>query len=630
MGEAGALSGHIAETTGSPPAAGLAPPSGLWFTGITDTSISLSWTETSGATGYKVYRSLSASGAFAHAGSTGGFSQTSFTDTGLASGTIYYYKVSSIDTGGESPMSAVVGNKTSVPEAAQGSVPPAPAGLSIAEVTSGSISLSWTAVSGASYYKIYRADSASGTYIQAGLSDVNSYTNYALTPNTTYYYKISAVNDTGESAQSGAVFGTTTSSAGTQSVTQLNLSGIVAAPEENDTPQTAPNALSHNQYTITALTWQTDSGGAVSGAFAAGIVYKVTLSLQAQGAYTFSGIGVDAFTCNGANSVTAAIAGQMATVTITFPVTKSNVILPDATTANDFITRLNEIKNNGVPDTIYAIPLTSDISIAPQILNASYDSALRNTTIRIVGDINERTITLNSDGSLFTLQGQSEANKFTFVLGNNIKLRGKSSNTASVVRVNNYAEFIMEGGAICGNTVSAVAETYALAGGVAVYNGTFTMAGGIISGNTARASTTVYNGRSAYGGGVYVGGTFIMLGGTISGNSASASSSAPCTAYGGGVYAGGGTFIMSGGTISGNSASAITPYGGGVYIDGTCAFIKTGDSIIYGNDADASLKNTASNGAAVYVNSGSKKRNSTAYASDTMDSNLSGAAGGWE
>jgi hypothetical protein len=50
--------------------------------------------------------------------------------------------------------------------------------------------------------------------------------------------------------------------------------------------------------------------------------------------------------------------------------------------------------------------------------------------------------------------------------------------------------------------------------------------------------------------------------------------------------------------------------------------------VVYGADASASLKNTATSGAdygyAVYVSSGSKKCNNTA------DAELDGAAGDWE
>jgi hypothetical protein len=111
-----------------------------------------------------------------------------------------------------------------------------------------------------------------------------------------------------------------------------------------------------------------------------------------------------------------------------------------------------------------------------------------------------------------------------------------------------------------------------------------------------------------------------MSGGEISGNTVS---------YGGGVCVVSGTFTMSGGEISGNTASS---YGGGVCVV-SCTFTKQLGAVIYGSDASSGLKNTAggsSYGHAVYVSSGAKKRNATAGTGVTLNSAVSGSAGGWE
>jgi hypothetical protein len=88
---------------------------------------------------------------------------------------------------------------------------------------------------------------------------------------------------------------------------------------------------------------------------------------------------------------------------------------------------------------------------------------------------------------------------------------------------------------------------------------------------------------------------------------------------------------MSNGTISGNNAAY---YGGGVYVDSNGTFTKQSGGTIYGSDADSTLKNTALNGNyghAVYVyGSPTKKRNSTAGSGVTLNSGVSGAAGGRE
>lgn len=64
--------------------------------------------------------------------------------------------------------------------------------------------ISWTAVSGATNYYIYRATSSSGTYSYVGESGGStSYYDYPPYASTTYYYKVSAYNSTyGESVMS--------------------------------------------------------------------------------------------------------------------------------------------------------------------------------------------------------------------------------------------------------------------------------------------------------------------------------------------------------------------------------------------------------------------------------------------
>jgi hypothetical protein len=103
--------------------------------------------------------------------------------------------------------------------------------------------------------------------------------------------------------------------------------------------------------------------------------------------------------------------------------------------------------------------------------------------------------------------------------------------------------------------------------------------------------------------------------GTISGNARSGDG-------GGGVQVtSSSTFTMSGGTISGNTAKGVY-CGGGVHVVYS-TFNKTGSSIIYGNDASASLKNTASSSyghAVCWLDTDNKRyyRNATVGASNNM------------
>ena len=69
-------------------------PTGLSET-ASGTQVALSWSPANGATNYNVKRSMTNGGPYAIVGST---ASTSYTDTGLANGTTYYYVVSAVNS----------------------------------------------------------------------------------------------------------------------------------------------------------------------------------------------------------------------------------------------------------------------------------------------------------------------------------------------------------------------------------------------------------------------------------------------------------------------------------------------------------------------------------------------------
>jgi fibronectin type 3 domain-containing protein len=83
-----------------------------------------------------------------------------------------------------------------------GGKPATPTGVKATVQSSTKISVSWDSVSKASDYSIYRAASSGGSYSYISSTGSSPYTDTELSPNTTYYYKVSANNDYGESAQS--------------------------------------------------------------------------------------------------------------------------------------------------------------------------------------------------------------------------------------------------------------------------------------------------------------------------------------------------------------------------------------------------------------------------------------------
>jgi fibronectin type 3 domain-containing protein len=178
-----------------------AAPAGLSATGG-NALVALSWTAPSGASSYDVYRGTLTGGESATAIATG-IATTYYTDRSLANGTTYYYRVDATNSGGISPLS---GEVSATPEPGP---PAAPAGLT-ATAGNASVALAWTAPGGATSYNVYRGSASGGegaTAISSGVTTA-SYADTGLTNNTTYYYKVSAVDAGGTSPQSGEVSAT--------------------------------------------------------------------------------------------------------------------------------------------------------------------------------------------------------------------------------------------------------------------------------------------------------------------------------------------------------------------------------------------------------------------------------------
>jgi fibronectin type 3 domain-containing protein len=192
-----------ATPVGAPPA-----PTNLAAT-AGNAQVSLTWTASAGAATYNLYRGTTAGGESATAVATG-ITATSYTNTGLANGTKYYFKVAAVGSGGTSPQSNEA-NATPV------APPPAPTNLA-ATAGSAQVSLTWTASSGATSYNVYRGTAAggeSGTPIATGVT-TTSYTNTGLSNGTKYYFKVAAVNAGGTSGMSNESSATPVASSSTQ------------------------------------------------------------------------------------------------------------------------------------------------------------------------------------------------------------------------------------------------------------------------------------------------------------------------------------------------------------------------------------------------------------------------------
>lgn len=141
----------------------------------------LSWKAVSGATKYWIYRSTDGKN-FKYYDST---TKTSYTNSGAASGTKYYYKVKAVATvNGKSVASSYSYAKSLV-------CTPATPNVSITSAN-GKPKLSWNAVNGATKYWVYRStDGKNFKYYDS--TTKTTYTNNSTTVGTRYYYKVKAV-----------------------------------------------------------------------------------------------------------------------------------------------------------------------------------------------------------------------------------------------------------------------------------------------------------------------------------------------------------------------------------------------------------------------------------------------------
>jgi len=166
------------------------------------TQATINWSAVTGAATYNVYWSTTTG--VTKANGTAASSVTSpYVKTGLAAGTTYYFIVSAVNSVGESATSAQV---TATTNAATVVAPVAPTGVT---ATGGAkqVSISWTAVSGATSYNVYSA-TATGVTKTNGAKIVNAanpYTQTGLLEGTTYYYIVTALNSGGEGVASAQV-----------------------------------------------------------------------------------------------------------------------------------------------------------------------------------------------------------------------------------------------------------------------------------------------------------------------------------------------------------------------------------------------------------------------------------------
>ena len=215
-------------------------PTGLSGTATSSSVVSLTWGAVTppancSISSYKVYRSTTSG--FTPSSTTliaSGVTTPSYTNTGLAAATTYYYAVEAVDVDGSSGPSTQATVATQNGGTTCGAVSSAPSGLIATASSSAAISLSWTAVTPPvnctiTSYSVYGSKTSgfapgSGTLITSGLTSP-SYSNTSLTASTTYYYVVEAIDADGTSSASTQASATTQATGPTTEVLAIAAGG---------------------------------------------------------------------------------------------------------------------------------------------------------------------------------------------------------------------------------------------------------------------------------------------------------------------------------------------------------------------------------------------------------------------
>ena len=237
-------------------------PTGVSATGGAN-QVTVSWTAVTGATSYNVYWSTT-SGVTKATGTKIAGTTSPYVHTGLSAGTAYYYIVTAVNSVGESLASTQATATTNPPAP---SAPAAPTGVG---ATGGAkqVSVSWSAVSGATSYNLYWATTsgvttATGTKITGATSP---YVQTGLADSTAYYYIVTAVNGVGEGVASAQVTATTNAPA---PVAPAAPSGVTATGGANQVTvswSAVSGATLYNLYWSTASGVTTANGTKIAGA----------------------------------------------------------------------------------------------------------------------------------------------------------------------------------------------------------------------------------------------------------------------------------------------------------------------------------------------------------------------------
>lgn len=352
---------NSSEVTGTPMNAPTSP-TGLAATANTS-QIALTWTAStgSGTKTYTVYRSTTSGSGYSQIATS--LSSTSYTDSSVTNGTTYYYVVKAANLGGTSNYSSEI---STTPLAAPSSV--------TASGTTSQVSLSWTSVTGATSYNVYRS-TISGNYVAVTpfTTATNGYVDTTVTNGLTYYYVVTAVKGSSESSQSSEV----------TSMPLIAPTGLAATA--------GTTSIVLNWTSVAGATGYTIYRSTTSGS------YGSSLATSATNSYTDSSVSIGVIyyytiKTNGTNSqsIASSEVNAKAIPTVQFQVTSQSVN-EGAGTLNIVVTLSNtSAQSVSVPITYSGTAAYTTRYTGPSTVTIAAGQISANLTLTLVDDSTEQ------------------------------------------------------------------------------------------------------------------------------------------------------------------------------------------------------------------------------------------------
>lgn len=276
-------SGTVTNPSPTAPAA----PANFSAQANSSSQITLSWSAVSGATGYYVYELVGGQATLINTVSS---STTSLTVTGLTAGTTYSFEVAAYNSVG-----ATASNWVQATTPAAAATVTAPANVHATASSSTVAAVSWTAVSGATGYRVYEWNGAQGVQVANVGSGTTSVSVSGQTAGVTEYFYVTAYNSTSSASSSWV------------SVTMPAAAAVTAPTNVRATAtSTTTGTLSWTgsaSATSYAIYYSTGSGATLLGTVGAGTTSVSITGMSAGATYYFQVVARNSTSAAGSNWV---------------------------------------------------------------------------------------------------------------------------------------------------------------------------------------------------------------------------------------------------------------------------------------------------------------------------------------